>query len=333
MFYKGMVLEIKEDYCLAMADDGQVLRIKKKGEMREGDCIYILNEDLYSEEPKGQSERLRVSRISKRTMNSIIAVAAAVMLCLSALILPKITDKAYAVVSIDSSASLQVELDENYNVQRAISYEASVPKEQLKQMEGQSLEEAAAELRTGDSEAGNTILIGYALEKGDDSQQERKLKEYLQKLFNTEAALYLKGSRQDIKQAKLDKQTLGLYIAQKAITEDQIEAAVEDLSREAAIEMLRNQPGLMRNATYRKALEDDEKKAKKTKERKAEDDASADDDDDDEDDDGDDKDKSKMTSPGSKNDKSKKPSVQPKPDDDADSDDDETELDDEEDDD
>lgn len=337
MYYKVMVLEIKADYCLAMADDGQVLRIKKKGEMKEGDCIYVLNEDLYSGKPEEQPEKMQAIKISKKTLNSIIAVAAALMLCLSALIIPRITDKVYAVVSVDSGVSLQVQLDEKYKIRKAVSYEGSVSEEQLKEIKGLQIDEAAEELGVNQPQTGNTILIGYALEKENDQQQERKLKSHLQKLFSTEEALYLKGSIDDIKQAERDKQTLGLYIAQKALTEDQIEEVVDDMSREDVLEMVKKQPALMKNDAVRKALEKDEKAAKKTKksnQRKAAADDDNDDDYDTDDDDDDVESKSKAAAPTSKNDKNKKPTAAPQKnndDDDNDTDaDDEAESDDEE---
>ena len=50
MYHKVMVMEVKEHYALAMGEDGQIVRIRYKAGMQIGDCIYILEEDLYQEE-------------------------------------------------------------------------------------------------------------------------------------------------------------------------------------------------------------------------------------------------------------------------------------------
>ena len=47
MYEKAVVLEIKDDYCLVMTEDGKIVRIWKKAGIREGQKIYILEEDLY----------------------------------------------------------------------------------------------------------------------------------------------------------------------------------------------------------------------------------------------------------------------------------------------
>ena len=54
MYLKVLVMEIKEDYCLAMTEDGAVVRIRKKDGMKVGRRIYILREDLRNKEENVQ---------------------------------------------------------------------------------------------------------------------------------------------------------------------------------------------------------------------------------------------------------------------------------------
>ncbi|MCQ4637916.1 anti-sigma factor domain-containing protein [Anaerovorax odorimutans] len=316
MYYKVMVLEIKDDYCLAMSDDGQILRIKKKSGLQEGDRIYVLGEDLCGAEA-GEKEGKKLLPLSKKTMRSVIAVAAALMLCLSALIVPRLTDKVYAVVSVDISASLQVELDKDYKVLKAVSYGNSIPGEQLDSLKGRSLEEVRQKLGEDQSAGSETVLIGYALEQKEDQQKEEQVSQYLRDLFKDSPALYLKGSREDVKQARKEKKSLGIYIASKALAEDKLEDVIPDMSREEAAELLKNQPELMKNKDAKDALENGGKKEKQTKENRGENDKSPADRDDDredaydsDDDDDDDKEtRPKATTQSPKKDSTKKPTA------------------------
>lgn len=54
MYLKVLVMEIKEDYCLGMTEDGAVVRIRKKDGMKVGRRIYILREDLRNKEENVQ---------------------------------------------------------------------------------------------------------------------------------------------------------------------------------------------------------------------------------------------------------------------------------------
>lgn len=67
MYLKVLVMEIKENYCLVMTQDGEILRIKRKKDMKVGDQIFILQEDLYqgeSEEQPVLQKKIKTERFS-----------------------------------------------------------------------------------------------------------------------------------------------------------------------------------------------------------------------------------------------------------------------------
>lgn len=47
MYHKVIILEIKGGYALAMTEDGEIIRIKKKAGMKVGAAVYVLEEDRY----------------------------------------------------------------------------------------------------------------------------------------------------------------------------------------------------------------------------------------------------------------------------------------------
>lgn len=76
MYLKVLVMEIKEDYCLGMTEDGAVVRIRKKDGMKVGRRIYILREDLRNKEENVQ----KISEKGKKIISwKIMTVAAAVL--------------------------------------------------------------------------------------------------------------------------------------------------------------------------------------------------------------------------------------------------------------
>ena len=48
MLYKGIIIEIKDEYSIVVTNESEFLRIKNKEGMNVGDKIYFLEEDLYN---------------------------------------------------------------------------------------------------------------------------------------------------------------------------------------------------------------------------------------------------------------------------------------------
>ena len=303
MYYKVLVLEIKKEYCLAMTDDGQVLRICKKDGLSEGDRIYVLEEDLYEEDPRKQASRPIISLRPRGPMSAMAAVAAILVICLSIMLIPRMTDDAYAVVSIDGKSSVQVEVDKNYKVLNAISYDRTVPEKELKAFVGRTLDQVERQLAHNEGNPSESLLVAYAMEKQEPSGKDKQMQAYLEELFGDHPALYLKGDCDDVEQAKKQDTSLGIYIAGKALTEDQLEDLAQNLSTGEVLDLLRNHPVLMQNKDFREALEE---RTEERKERNKDESGSDADEEDDEDKD-DDGDNSQPTAKPDKNTSPEKP--------------------------
>ena len=46
--FKAIVMEIKEKYVIVMKDGGEILRINKKSDLKIGETIFCLDEDIYN---------------------------------------------------------------------------------------------------------------------------------------------------------------------------------------------------------------------------------------------------------------------------------------------
>ncbi len=74
MYHKGIVMEIKDKYCLIMNEDGDIIRIHKKGNMHVGDQIYYLLEDVYKEQEENSHSFLYSKSFHKTVLLGIAVV-------------------------------------------------------------------------------------------------------------------------------------------------------------------------------------------------------------------------------------------------------------------
>ena len=149
MYHKVIILEIKDGYALAMTEEGEIIRIKKKAGMKVGAAVYVLEEDKY--------KKARTLHWQKAA-----AIAAAILLCITSLLLPQFSQQVYAMVELEGAKSVSVKVDKNYKIRDAYSYDDTVSLKALKDLEGKNLRELkefAEQLRASDG----SLNVVYAL--------------------------------------------------------------------------------------------------------------------------------------------------------------------------
>ena len=154
MYHKVIILEIKGGYALAMTENGEIIRIKKKAGMKVGAAVYVLEEDRY--------KKVRTLQWQKAAV-----IAAAVLLCITSLLLPQFSQQVYAMVELEGAKSVSVKIDKNYKIQDAYSYDDTMSLKALKDLEGQKLQdlkEIVEELRDADGR----LTVVYAMYKEDE---------------------------------------------------------------------------------------------------------------------------------------------------------------------
>ena len=203
MYHKVIILEIKDGYALAMTEDGEIIRIKKKAGMKVGAAVYVLEEDWY--------KKVRTLQWQKAA-----AIAAAILLCITSLLLPQFSQQVYAMVELEGVKSVSVKIDKNYKIQDAYSYDDTVSLKALKDLEGQKLQdlkEIAEELRDADG----SLTVVYAMYK-EDEKVSKELEEALQKIFGNENVTYMKGKIEEIQEPD-KKQKTDIITGKKIIAE------------------------------------------------------------------------------------------------------------------
>ena len=216
MYHKVIILEIKDGYALAMTEDGEIIRIKKKAGMKVGAAVYVLEEDKY---------------IKVRTLQwqKAAAIAAAILLCITSLLLPQFSQQVYAMVELEGTKSVSVKIDKNYKIQDAYSYDDTVSLKCLKDLEGQKLQdlkEIAEEIRDTDG----SLTVVYAMYK-EDEKISKELEEALQEIFGNQDVTYMKGKIEEIQEPD-KKQKTDIITGKETIAEPK--TAEEEDDREDA---------------------------------------------------------------------------------------------------
>ncbi len=244
MYYKGIILDVKENYCLVMDEKGIVYRIKKKDGSEEGQKIYFLEEDFYKEEKKNESGVIlpftgkeNPKRIKRSTLQRITAIAAAILICLGTIGLPQFAKEAYATVSVDGTESIQIELNRNGKIVSVSSYGNTLSEEEMKLYQGKSIEEFWKIFSVRNKENQEIVLIGYAALKGGP-ETEQKIKTELLRSTKGTKTVYLKGIKADVENAKKASQSLGSYMFGQFEDRDDFEDFLEDSSRENVIQFI-----------------------------------------------------------------------------------------------
>ncbi len=216
MYHKVIILEIKDEYVLAMTEEGEIIRIKKKAGMKVGAAVYVLEEDKY---------------IKVRTLQwqKAAAIAAAILLCITSLLLPQFSQQVYAMVELEGTKSVSVKIDKNYKIQDAYSYDDTVSLKCLKDLEGQKLQdlkEIAEEIRDTDG----SLTVVYAMYK-EDEKISKELEEALQEIFGNQDVTYMKGKIEEIQEPD-KKQKTDIITGKETIAEPK--TAEEEDDREDA---------------------------------------------------------------------------------------------------
>jgi hypothetical protein len=113
---RGVVLELKDQYVIVLAEGNKYIKIKKKLGMKEGQVIYFFDDDLVEEHFSNVKKYIAMVAVLAILLVGIRHSAFDIFKIGNDLILPK---DVYAVVSIDINPSIELELSENLSVKNA----------------------------------------------------------------------------------------------------------------------------------------------------------------------------------------------------------------------
>ena len=237
MYFKGIVVDSKDNYSIVMKDDSTMARIKNREGLKEGDAILFLEDDIY--------EKVNNKIPFNKIIGSIMATAAIIII----LIMPiayKDRDNVYAVVSIDVNPSIQVDIDTNKKIVKVKGLNEDGKNLNLNKVIGMKLENGLNEIKMILEKAqykvkGDSVLIGFTLiENDDDVEYSQEVKNVIKKSFEGTTTAYLSSNKRDLEEANKQGLSLGRYLAKLKIN-SYSDIDIENLSVEQILNMLKNE--------------------------------------------------------------------------------------------
>lgn len=232
MLYKGIIIEIKENYSIVVTNESEFFRIKNKEGMNVGDKIYFLEEDIYNEEVSKvidfQEKKEKSKKNKNRFYRSLISTAAAIAIIVGTVIYTS-SPKSYATVSFDENgSSIELNLDKNKKINSS-----SVINGNLNISENGDLSSVLDQLysqikRDSKNNKNGRVLVALCFEGDIDTAYEKEIKNIISNKFKGLNIMYIRVDKSQINQNQNTEISMGEYAAMKMIEEDDIEGMTID---------------------------------------------------------------------------------------------------------
>ncbi|MGG5462153.1 anti-sigma factor domain-containing protein [Clostridium sp. B9] len=243
---KGIIVEIKDDYIIALKNTGDMVRLKNKGSCEIGDSIMFFSEDIIELDSKNKASGKVIP--FKRFVMPIAAIAAIFVIFFSNIVNILLPTKGYAVVSMDINPSLQLELSHDEKILKVKSLNKDAEKlfDSVKGMELKAgMEEIRDILLTNNYNLDNSdMLVGFTFINGNDNKEyEDRVQRTIKEVFKTSNVAYMKGTEKELKEAEKKGISLGRYEAEidlddLDLDDDDVSFIIEQLKKGKKIKFL-----------------------------------------------------------------------------------------------
>ena len=216
---KGMIMEVKRNYAIALNDEGLMDKIISKQSMEVGQKIFYFEEDIVK---TTANKAHRYNNFIK----SFGSIAALFLLVFTFFNTMKY-EQAYAVVSLDINPSIQIEADSNKQIIKVEGVNTDGKNIDFSDIKDISLDDGIEKIKEKLVEknyldTNKEVLVCYAFTKnGDNSDYVSTLKDAIESNFSTEEVTYVKeGDKKAVDEAKSKNISLGRYEASLVVDED-----------------------------------------------------------------------------------------------------------------
>ena len=238
---KVIIMEVKDDYAIVMTSDFEFIKIKKKKSMTEGQKIYIVDEDICQGGEK-------TSLSNKNKLLKILGLIAILLgILLLAFLFNPFKKDTYATASFDGDASIELSLDENKKITKAISRDDSIPSGELENLKGKSFEYGIDEIDDY-LENDNYILASCYVPSGENDNYIDDIKSTIDKELSD--VIFINANKDDIKQAQKENKTLGQYKLQSVASLSELEKYINNVNYNKLDKFVLTNSDLIKNSTH-----------------------------------------------------------------------------------
>lgn len=215
---KGIIMEVKKNYAIALNDEGVMDKIISKQNMKVGQKIFYFEDDIVK---AAIDKSNRYNNFIKR-FGSIAALFLLVFTFFQTIIY----EDAYAVVSLDINPSIQIEADSKLMIIKVEGVNTDGKNIDFSDVEDIPLNDGIQKIKEKLIEknyldANKEVLVGFAFVNNEsDSSYEETLKDAIQSTFSTEKVTYVKGDKEAVDEAKTKGISLGRYEASLVADEE-----------------------------------------------------------------------------------------------------------------
>lgn len=242
--FKGIVMEIKDDYVIIMKEDGTLVRIKNKDGLKVGKSIFFFEEDIYIKKATAKVIPFR------KYIVPLVAIAALFIILIGPIMNMYSTriNNVYAVLTFDINPSIEFELDENGIIKNVKGINDDAIALSLDKIKGMTFEEGTVALKDILSQNNylsnnNSVLVGFSFIGKENINYEKDIQNTIKNTFKGTDVAFLKGKKSDLEKAQSQGISLGKYAALVKLDEDNFEDAIENLSTQEMLELLKNVDG------------------------------------------------------------------------------------------
>ena len=238
---KVIIMEVKDDYAIVMTSDFEFIKIKKKKSMTEGQKIYIVDEDICQGEEK-------TSLSNKNKLLKILGLIAILLgILLLAFLFNPFKKDTYATASFDGDASIELSLDKNKKITKAISRDDSIPSGELENLKGKSFEYGIDEIDDY-LENDNYILSSCYVPSGENDNYIDDIRTAIDKELSE--VIFINANKDDVKQAQKENKTLGQYKLQSVASLSELEKYINNVNYNKLDKFVLTNSDLIKNSTH-----------------------------------------------------------------------------------
>lgn len=221
---KGIIMEVKKNYAIALNDEGAMNKIKFKENMKVGQKIFYFEDDIINN---------TISNIH-RYNNFIKAFGsiAALFLIVFTFFHTMQPQEAYAVVSLDINPSIQIEADSKLSIIKVVGVNDDGKNIDFSDIKNIPLDSGIQKIKDKLQEkkyldTNKDVLVGYFVKNGDDSTFEEDLEHVIKSTFSEQVVVCVKGDKEAVEEAKTKGISLGRYEAALRVDDQAIKNNID----------------------------------------------------------------------------------------------------------
>lgn len=238
MYHKGLIIELKKSHAFVLKDDGMIVKINSKTDMKIGTSIYFLDEDIMVSKSENKSKKL------KYILTPLMAVAMLMFVLISPTFRNSNNFNSYALITVDINPSISIEIDKNQTITKVEGLNDDGSKLSLGELNGKNLNDGITNLKeliqASNSTNKDSVIIGFTfIDDISDDRFEEDVKNVIKSSFDDYSVEYFKGSTNSLNNSKVEGISLGKYEALLMLDDDDIlEDKLKKLSVPELIELL-----------------------------------------------------------------------------------------------